>query len=458
MIKLRIWKNKMGFYNKFVGISDWPLEAQRITQIYGFIGLIFSVIVNLTSTFLILYILDALGFKLASIVITVMISIQLFADYPTGALADHIGQRWVLVSAIFLLSMGVFLLAYATTFMYFAISGAIIGFANAEASGALKSWYDNNYHKFDLPNDPEKKDYGYTMNRTYSIQNILGGITFIIGGILATTLGRANVFIIEAIIGGLLTIFVYRYMTDLQIDIPSEVPEEESKPNFIDILKGGIAFLLESKINMILIIGFAVIQFAFQIWRSLLLFPVYFGYSGSDTIAGFLRSIIYFISTGIAIAFSEMTKKIDKRKLILSIVLESYTLFGGLLIAFHYLPVENKFSLAGIIIVIVLFTIHSIFDTLSGVLIIRFFLDFIPSKYRNSLYSFVPTLVGIIALYFMPLTGALIETNGLQAGLEMCLIFVTIGLVMMEIAMRALYNKGPAIEQKQETSALSIAD
>lgn len=58
----------------------------------------------------------------------------------------------------------------------------------------------------------------------------------------------------------------------------------------------------------------------------------------------------------------------------------------------------------------------------------------------------------------MPLTGSLIEKNGLQAGLEMCIIFVTLGIVMMKIGMRTFYYKEPSIKQKQEASVLSTAD
>lgn len=442
----------MSFYNKFVGISEWPAEAKRFTQVFGIIRISLAFVLSLTSTFFVLYILDALGFKQTSIVLTVMLSVQIVGDYPSGALSDRIGQRWLLTSATVMITVGMFLLAYATMFIHFIIIGAILGFANAQASGALESWYDNNYQKFEVPNDPEKKDYGYTLNQIKAITNFVMGTTFIIGGVLATAYGRADVFIIEGILCGFLTIFIFVWMKDILKENPSGIIEESSKPNFIDTFKGGITYLFGSKANIFLALGYTIILFVINIWGDLFLYPIYFGYSGSDKIAGLLRATIFFITVGEAILISKLTRIINKNKVALFFGIWTIGLFGGTALLLDLIPMKNQFSLIGCIIIIVLFTMTTgLLGGIAFVLIQRVILDFFPSEYRNSLYSFFPTARGILAIFFLPLTGSLIESDGMIAGVGLCMIFGIIGTISLELGMKGLSDKEIAIKNKQET-------
>lgn len=449
----------MAFYNKFVGTTEWPLQAQRVTQVYGTIRMLTSFAMSLTGTFLILYILDAIGFKEASIVITVMLTVQLVTDYPSGSLGDRIGQRWVLGIAIFSMSIAFYLLAFATTVTDFIIVAAIIGFANAQASGALQSWYDNNYKKLSIDDDPEKKNYGYSMNRLAAADSFVMGITFIIGGMLATYLGRTNVFIIQASIGLILTIIIVKYMKDIETDTSTNTLEEQNKPGYFETLKGGVAFVFKTKTTLLLVMGIAVFQFVWVIWGNLLLFPIYFGYSGTDEIAGFLRSIIFFVGVAITIAVSGVTKKLNKKKMNLFFAIQTFGLFGGVALLLYFLPMTNQFSLIGYITIIVLFTLTiSLSGTLANVLAQRIILDFFPSEYRNSLYSFIPTATGVLALFFLPMTGSLIESYGLIAGIGVCTIFGVLGLLMMEIPMRLIFRESDVVVQKKDVPNVAVAD
>ena len=75
----------------------------------------------------------------------------------------------------------------------FLITSIIFGFANAQASGALQAWLDNNYKIAD-DYDPERKNYGFTMTRLNSIDTLSSGSMIFLGGFLATAYSRAWLF------------------------------------------------------------------------------------------------------------------------------------------------------------------------------------------------------------------------------------------------------------------------
>jgi hypothetical protein len=68
------------------------------------------------------------------------------------------------------------------------------GLGNAQASGALGTWLDNNYRNVVEQTDPERKIYGFSQARIGSLNRIVMAGTFIVGGTLVTSISRDFVF------------------------------------------------------------------------------------------------------------------------------------------------------------------------------------------------------------------------------------------------------------------------
>lgn len=448
----------MSFYNKFIGINNLPKSAQSLTRVYGLIRMLNSFILNLTSTFLILYIIDALGFEKASIVITVMLTVQLAIDYPSGSLGDHIGQRWVLGIAVFMISIAFFLLSSATSYIQFIVIAIIIGFANAQASGALQSWYDNNYKNVDTENDPEKKNYGFCMNRLGAADDFIMGITFIIGGLLATLFSRSFVFALQSLFSVIFAVLIIRLMQDIKGVNEIRNQNIKSFSKYLEYLKGGVKFVFKDKMTILFVFGISIFQFVWVIWGNLILFPLYFGYTGSDGLAGILRSILFFIGVGTSIVLSNLIRKINKNKMPIFFGLQALILFGGTILLFTIIPMQNQFSLIGFLAVIIIFSIsNSIMAIIGNVLLQRIMIDFIPSKFRNSLYSFIPTVVGVLSILFLPLAGNIIEIYGLIYGVAFCSLFSISSLIMISISLKINQNSEIIITQ-QKAAPIAIGD
>ena len=145
----------MSVYNNFVGINQLPEEGRGIMRRYGLIRASYSLIGNLTGTFFILFLIDKLGFKDSGMIVAAMVLVQLVTDYPSGAIGDFIGQRWVLASATFLSAIGFYLLSLADSITSFYLLAVVFGLSTAQQSGALQSWLDNNYKNIDENDDPD---------------------------------------------------------------------------------------------------------------------------------------------------------------------------------------------------------------------------------------------------------------------------------------------------------------
>lgn len=430
-------------YDKFVGINQLPDQARGIIRKFGLIramGTLFS----LSGTFFVLYIIDNVGFKQAGTVMAVMAATMMLFDYPSGSLGDYIGQRWVLGIAYILTAFNFYLFSIANSMYDFIIVAALFGISDAQFSGALQSWLDNNYKKIKEDTDNERKNYGYTMTRLRGIDQFLFAISIIIGGFLATTRSREFVFQLQIFLMFIMLIVVLFTLKDIEESEITITKQEENENNYLDFLKGGLKFVLSSKVITLFILGYAIITTAWILWGSLILFPIYFGYSGSDSMAGILRSVIFFITVVLQLYTAKLTKKFEKHHLPIFLILQIVLLFGGITVLLHFLPLADNFSLIGFIFLILIMilsvatTMHFI-DALFG----RIMLDLVPSENRNAIYSLLPTLSNLFAIPLLPITGAFIEGSGLIYGVILTMSISIFGFILI---FASIYLVGPGKE------------
>ncbi|MFW9991730.1 MAG: hypothetical protein ACFFD4_06695 [Candidatus Odinarchaeota archaeon] len=173
---------------------------------------------------------------------------------------------------------------------------------------------------------------------------------------------------------------------------------------------------------------------------NLILFPLYFGYTGSDGLASILRTFIFVISIPIGYYLAIVSKRVSTGLVTHLHALFVISFYGSFMILLTVIPITNSFNLIGIIVSVILLTILVSFVLdLAAALRQRIMADLIPSDCRNAVYSLIPTIVAVFGILLLPVTGLLIESFGISAGLILelfvgliSLIFIYLGIYYME--------------------------
>lgn len=418
------------FLSNFLGIQDLPSVARNYFQRLALLNVVGAFLGNLSTTFFILYAVDIIGFEAAGIVISIRMLVQLVFDYPSGSLGDWLGQKWVLIISLFCSTVYFYLLAIADSFSVFVILAIVWGFANAQSSGTLESWFDNNYQASVGNEDSERKIYGFGLNRINSLNRIVMALSFIIGGFIATNIARQSVFLLQAVLGLVMIFLVFNLMND----ILSEKMEasKQSFHQYFSLFIGGIKFLVSSKKTFFFLIGTALITTSFIVWGELILFPIYFGYSGSDDLASIFRTIMFFIGIPIGIYMAKVTQKIATNRVSVFYIIGILFYYIPFIFLLTLLPPIDTLNITGLIITAFFLTIaNNVILDVAGTLEDRTMIDLVPSENRNAVYSLIPSLFSLMGIPLFPITGFLIEHYGLNVGIAIPFITGLIGSLLL---------------------------
>ncbi|MHA2247669.1 MAG: MFS transporter [Candidatus Hodarchaeales archaeon] len=416
------------FVTRLLGTQTIPEHAKQLISTFLLLSVVGAFLGNLSSTFFVLFAIDNLGFAQASIVMSFMLLIQLFTDYPSGSLGDWIGQRWVLTFANLFYAISYYLLTISHTFSDFLILALFFGLGNAQASGALETWLDNNYQKVIENTDPERKIYGFSMARIGSMNRLIMAIAFVTGGAMATLISRQHVFFIQGCMTCILIVMVLFLVKNVKVGTDEAIMREQSTKDLFKFLKGGIGFLVSSKTAFFFLVGNSMIFASFNVWGTLILFPVYFGYTGSDGLASVFRTILFLIGIPIGFVMANVSKKFSNDKVPHFSFLGVLFYYPPFIVLLSVIPITNSFNLLGLIFTSLILTssitcLLDVANTLRG----RTLLDLVPSENRNAVYSLIPTIISVFAIPLLPVAGTLIEDFGLRAGIMVSLVLSFIG-------------------------------
>ena len=113
----------MGRMSSFFGFSEDNVRVMRIARIFMIVIPFVIATVVMSSTFHMIFMADALGggpgqylqgLALIGVLVIIQLSVQTLLDYPTGAVGDWIGQRWVISSAYICYAVGFYLSSLVT--------------------------------------------------------------------------------------------------------------------------------------------------------------------------------------------------------------------------------------------------------------------------------------------------------------------------------------------------------
>jgi MFS family permease len=420
--------------HKVLGITTLNAEAKNFLSKAVSLIFVYTFIVMVTNTFLILFALEFLSLAELSIILALQAILQAISDYPTGAVGDWIGQRWILFIAAISYGFGFILLSQAFDLISVLIPFLLIAFARSQESGAFISWLDNNY-KYYVLEDDDRRIYSRFFGKYTMLHEIIFAFSFIVGGITVTFFDRSVMFLMQGISLILISVVFLAFIRD-------HTAFKREKPQFkkyFQYLGGGIITVTKSKTLRIMILGLIISGTGFAVWSGLILFPLYEGYTKSDGYTAILRSTIFIFSaicTGIAGSLSVRIHNLQKW-LSIGVLSTDVLFFLGMFVMLEFNPIPDTLNFVSLIIVVFFFTFAFSPRYMADVLKPRFYLDVIPDHNRNAIYSLIPTAILILSIGAIPLGGILIETIGLESTI---LVLAINGLIGSSLTAWAVYT------------------
>jgi MFS family permease len=443
-------------YARIFGIAEPTENVVRLVKILSVLLPAFAASFQISTTFWMIYIAESLGngdyfagLTLVGFLVVIQMAIQTLLDYPTGALGDWIGQRYVIASALlcYAVAFGLSSLIVKDTpapmWIYISIY-VLFGLGSSQESGAFNAWFDNNY-RVAMPHDKDRKQYGVFQGRLGMVWQVSSTLVLLPGSWLAFFYGETWVFSLQAIFAVFLAFIILRIVKDL----PGVREEKEERPSlgeYGSLLKDGFRFLWSCKFVTLIMFGEVIMWSIGPVWWNLILFPLYFSFLVTLVAVSAFRTIV-FVPQALANERSGvLAKRFEPKKWIPRFRLLQFTgvifylflavivyLFPGIppgtdsatieiitvLIPFTNLPLIEipVQTVIPVILLFFLFVSLNMFGAIAGILTQRVMLDVIPNRIRNSMYSLQPTLVMLISMpliaffgWFIPFTGGFLLT------------------------------------------------
>jgi len=423
----------VGRITSYFGLKDATPEVIRLSQIYTALGLFMQVAFTISTTFYLIFVANALGgggdtgyivgMTYVGILVIIEMAVQTIFDYPTGVIGDWLGQRYILLTAYLTYAAAFYLVSLVTPnppFLLLVLIYALMGFAGSQQSGAMGSWFDNNW-QVAMPEDEGRKEYGVFQGKLSMLYWFTNTLILIPGGILASIFGRPWVFQIQAIMCVIIGFLCLRYVKNLP-DADELNQKRPTMDEYVSLLREGLQFLFSSSYVKYLLIGIMLVNSCISVWANLILFPMYYSYLISDVAVASFRTIVmlplvfYSERSGVWAKRFEPKKWIPRFLFLQSAGAFFFWIFAFLMFIFPVPPLDSPMvdyylpgteililrvpieSLLPVTLMILVFFTLGIFLQVGGVLIGRVFVDAIPNRVRNGVYSLFPTVILLLSM------------------------------------------------------------
>jgi MFS family permease len=180
--------------NRLLATENLDPKAQSLLLRYFIVDSTRLVAFNISSMFVILFLLDTLESTEVAVLFAVNFLILTLIDYPTGVFGDIIGHKKVMMLAYFFYIISFVLLVFSDTFIPLLFYSACAAIGASQESGALESWFDNNYRVQTQNTDPERQIYKSFQARKSILFLFLFGLSIFTCGMIAQDLSRKLLF------------------------------------------------------------------------------------------------------------------------------------------------------------------------------------------------------------------------------------------------------------------------
>ena len=451
----------------FLGFSDNDAKALHLGRVLMILLPTANVIFTLSSTFYTIFVAEALGggdfiqgLGLLGVLVSIQMVVQTLLDYPSGALGDWIGQRWVIAIGNMLYGVNFLMVSFVSTFTpvwYLVTMFAIQGIAQSQISGAWGAWFDNNY-RIAKPDDTDRKQYGVFWGRMGMISQIASTVVLIPGSILAVVFQRPAVFQMQAVGAFFFALLVLRYIRDFP-EVEAMREEKPSLTEYTKLLKEGVSYLWRTPYVKYLVLGTMVTISAINVWGQLILFPLYYSYLITDVAVASYRTLAFIPGvaanerSGIWSQRFEPKKWIPRFRLLQACGFVFYIAVAVMMFVFP--PVQDASNMitlflpftsfvliqlpvahvAPTVMLFLLFTVTMFFSGFADILTQRELLDAIPDRNRNSLYSLQPTILLIVSIPQIVFFGWVLPLFGFSVTLLLCAGVSLVGVLVTRFAL-----------------------
>jgi hypothetical protein len=219
------------------------------------------------------------------------------------------------------------------------------------------------------------------------------------------------------------------------------------------------------------------------VWANLILFPMYYSYLLTDVAVASFRTIVmvphvvYAERSGVWAKRYEPKKWIPRFRFLQSAGALFFWIFAIIMIVFPVPPADSPMidyilpgtdilllrvpvdSLLPVIIMIVVFFVMGVFMQLAGVLTSRVFVDAIPNRVRNGVYSLFPTVVLLMGIPQIAFFGWLISVS-IPLTLVLTGVISTTGCMMIRRGLQYPHPRDlePTVEERDMFGIELIGD
>lgn len=483
-------------FARIFGLEDPTPDAVRYVKIISVLLPAFALSFQISTTFWMIHMAETLGggdyfagLTLVGFLVVIQMAVQTALDYPTGALGDAIGQRYVIASALLCYAVAFYLssqIVIGTPFYIYVAIYALFGLGSSQESGAFSAWFDNNY-KVAMPHDKDRKQYGVFQGRLGMVWQVSSTLVLIPGSWLAWLYSRQFVFGLQAIFAVFLAIVVLKLVKDL----PGVREAKDEKPTlseYTTLLKDGFKFLWSSRFVTLLIFGEVVMWSTSPVWWNLLLFPLYFSFLVTMVAVSAFRTLVFLPQAVANERSGVLAKRFEPKKwiprfrllqfmgvifyLILAVIVHFFPgiepgtdpasiEFLSIMIPFTNLPLIEipVVTLVPVFLMFLTFVSFNLFGGIAGILTQRVMLDVIPNRIRNSMYSLQPTLIMLISMPLIAFFGWFIPfTGGFTWTFIICAFISLLGALMIWQAFKHPIPKAEVVVKADETETEEVQE
>jgi MFS family permease len=479
----------VGRITTYFGLGDAKPEIVLLAKRFTVLSFFMQVAFEISTTFYLIFVAEALGnndfvvgMTYVGFLVIIQMVVQTLFDYPTGVIGDWLGQRYILATAYLTYAFAFYLTSLVTTttpVLLLVIVYALMGFASSQQSGALGSWLDNNW-QVAMAEDEGRKQYGVFIGKLGMLGWLTTTLILIPGGILATIFGRPWVFQFQA----MLCVLISFASINLVRNLPEAEEHKQTRPGldeYFSLLREGIQYLFSSSYVKYLLLGSMLVNSCISVWANLILFPMYYSYLLTDVAVASFRTVVmiplvfYSERSGIWAKRYSPKKWIPRFRFLQSAGAAFFWIFALIMFIFPVPPPNSPLidytfpgtdilvlrvpiaSIIPVAIMILVFFTVGIFYQLANVLTSRVFIDAIPNRVRNGVYSLFPTVVLLMSIPQIGFFGWLLSVAPLPLTLILVGIISTVGCAMIRKGLQYPHPLEEAEETKDSTDEVTDA-
>ncbi|MDH5403030.1 MAG: hypothetical protein OEY49_11110 [Candidatus Heimdallarchaeota archaeon] len=418
--------------SNLLGISTLELNSQNLVKKYFTFEMLIFLIDFLPMIFFILYLTDLVGYSFIGVLYSVSAITQTLTDYPSGVLGDWLKYKYVLFIGYFLFGLSTLCIVFFPDKIVLIFAFVVRGFSFAQISGALQSWFENEYNTI-VVEDTENTVFSIFSGILYKYLDYMAAVTYLIGGFLATYLsnGRSVILAFSGITSIVLSILFLLFLN--QQSSANKIEE-----NYISRFKKGFGVIKSSKFIFYLVLSNLFQSIIQSLWFTLLAFPVLFGYTGSDFNNAVSRVLILIVSGKLSEIAGKRVPLLDWRKWIVKTTSITTVIFYlTFCIITFFFPITNTLELIPISIIFLLYVISNYYRAIKNIITQKIYLKIIPNEARNSFYSIQPTLITLLLIPGFFYFSKIIELSSFYLSIFILSISSVIPVLLLKFAVKS---------------------